>query len=73
MLKEQHLKLWLSHPNVPFTLEAIWFGVDFDKLDSRQIHRANTRIHLLYELGKNEYNQKVSIQLMVKNGALLTN
>ena len=73
VLKEQHLKLWLSHPNVPFTLEAIWFGVDFDKLDSRQIHRANTRIHLLYELGKNEYNQKVSIQLMVKNGALLTN
>lgn len=71
VLKETHLKLWLSHPQVPFTLEAIWFGADFDKVKISQIHRSVSQIHVLFELGKNEYNQNVSIQLMVKQAVLI--
>lgn len=71
VLKETHLKLWLSHPQVPFTLEAIWFGADFDKVKISQIHRLVSQIHVLFELGKNEYNQNVSIQLMVKQAVLI--
>lgn len=71
VLKETHLKLWLSHPQVPFTLEAIWFGADFDKVKISQIHCSVSQIHVLFELGKNEYNQNVSIQLMVKQAVVI--
>lgn len=71
VLKDSHLKLWLSHPQVPFTLEAIWFGADFDKVKTSQIQRSVSQIHGLFELGKNEYNQNVSIQLMLKQAVLL--
>lgn len=72
VLKEQHLKLWLSHAGVAFTIEAIWFNVDFEAVDISQIHRGVSQIHLLYTLDKNTYNQKTSLQLMIKKAQLLT-
>lgn len=71
VLKERHLKLWLSAADVPFTLEAIWFGADFDAVNLSQINRGVTRVHLLFELDKNEYNQQTRLQLRIKKAALV--
>ncbi len=71
ILKERHLKLWLSHADVPFTIEAIWFGADFGALPTHQINRGISRVHVLYELAKNEYNGQVKLQLTIKKAVLL--
>lgn len=71
VLKEKHLKLWLSYPSVPFTIEAIWFGADFTAVPLSQINRSISKLHLLFELDKNDYNGQVSLQLMVKRAVLI--
>lgn len=71
VLKEKHVKLWLTLPNLSQRLPAIWFNVDFEKFDMTAIQKGTTRIHLLFELQKNEYNQNVSLQLQVKKASLL--
>lgn len=71
VLKEKHLKLWLSYPSVPFTIEAIWFGADFTAVPLSQINRSISKLHLLFALGKNDYNGQVSLQLMVKRAVLI--
>jgi single-stranded-DNA-specific exonuclease len=71
VLKDKHLKFWLSHPNVPFTIEAIWFNAELDTVKLTQINRSISSIHLLYELDRNQYNQQISLQLKVKKAALV--
>ncbi|BFL70256.1 single-stranded-DNA-specific exonuclease RecJ [Moraxella osloensis] len=71
VLKERHLKLWLSYPDVPFTIEAIWFNVDFDAIALSAINRSVSKVHLLYELEKNLFNGQTKLQLRVKKGVLL--
>lgn len=71
VLKEKHLKLWLSYPNVPFTLEAIWFGADFTAVPLSQLNRSVSKVHALFELGSNTYNGQTSLQLMIKKALLL--
>ena len=71
VLKERHLKLWLSYPDVPFTIEAIWFNADFDAIALPAINRSVSKVHLLYELEKNLFNGQTKLQLRVKKGVLL--
>lgn len=71
VLKERHLKLWLSYPDVPFTIEAIWFNVDFDAIALSATNRSVSKVHLLYELVKNLFNGQTKLQLRVKKGVLL--
>ena len=71
VLKERHLKLWLSYPDVPFTIEAIWFNADFDVIALSAINRSVSKVHLLYELEKNLFNGQTKLQLRVKKGVLL--
>ena len=71
VLKERHLKLWLSYPDVPFTIEAIWFNVDFDAIALSAINRSVSKVHLLYELEKNLFNGQTKLQLRVNKGVLL--
>lgn len=71
VLKERHLKLWLSYPDVPFTIEAIWFNADFDAIAFSAINRSVSKVHLLYELEKNLFNGQTKLQLRVKRGVLL--
>ena len=71
VLKERHLKLWFSYPDVPFTIEAIWFNADFDAIALSAINRSVSKVHLLYELEKNLFNGQTKLQLRVKKGVLL--
>ena len=71
VLKERHLKLWLSYPDVPFTIEAIWFNADFDAIALSAINSSVSKVHLLYELEKNLFNGQTKLQLRVKKGVLL--
>ena len=71
VLKERHLKLWLSYPDVPFTIEAILFNADFDAIALSAINRSVSKVHLLYELEKNLFNGQTKLQLRVKKGVLL--
>lgn len=71
VLKERHLKLWLSYPDVPFTIEAIWFNADFDAIALSAINRSVSKVHLLYELEKNLFNGQTKLQLRVKKGVIL--
>lgn len=71
VLKERHLKLWLSYPDVPFTLEAIWFGADFAAVNLTAINRGVSRVQLLFELDKNSYQQQTTLQLKIKQAQLV--
>jgi len=71
VLKERHLKLWLSYPDVPFTIEAILFNADFDAIALSAINRSVSKVHLLYELEKNLFNGQTKLQLRVKKGVIL--
>lgn len=71
VLKERHLKLGLSYPDVAFTIEAIWFNADFEAVSIAAINRSVSKIHLLYELEKNVFNGQVKLQLRVKKAQLV--
>ncbi|MFW2177103.1 MULTISPECIES: single-stranded-DNA-specific exonuclease RecJ [unclassified Moraxella] len=71
VLKDKHLKLWLSHPQVAFTLEAIWFNADLEAVNISQINRSISQIHVLFELQKNTFNEQQSLQLLVKKAVLI--
>lgn len=60
ILKDKHLKLSLSYPNVQYPIDAIWFNYDVDKWDYRA-----SQVHVLFRLDINEWNGRQSLQLMV--------
>ncbi|WP_201543649.1 single-stranded-DNA-specific exonuclease RecJ [Psychrobacter immobilis] len=66
VLKDKHLKLSLRYPDVQYPIEAIQFNFDSDAWD----YRAD-KVHLLFQLDINEWNGKQSLQLMVKDLALV--
>ncbi len=66
VLKERHLKLWLSYDNLPMTLEAVWFNADFDKVNIAQVMRGVSNIHALFVLEKNDFNGQIKLQLNIK-------
>ncbi|WP_201616007.1 single-stranded-DNA-specific exonuclease RecJ [Psychrobacter urativorans] len=66
VLKDKHLKLSLRYPDVQYPIEAIYFNFDSSEWDYRA-----EKVHLLFELDINEWNGKKSLQLMVKDLAVI--
>ena len=66
ILKDKHLKLSLHYPDVQYPIEAICFNFDNDAWDYRA-----KKVHLLFQLDINEWNGKQSLQLMVKDLAVV--
>ena len=66
ILKDKHLKLSLRYPGVQYPIDAIYFNFDTDVWDYRA-----EKVHILFELDANEWNGKRSLQLMVKDLALV--
>lgn len=70
-LKDKHLKFWLNHADVAFSLEAIWFNADFQAVLLDNIQCGISKVHLLYVLEKNEFNGQIKLQLNVKKARLI--
>ena len=66
ILKDKHLKLSLRYPEVQYPIEAIQFNFDSSAWDYRA-----EKVHVLFQLDINEWNGKQSLQLMVKDLALV--
>ncbi|GAA0807217.1 single-stranded-DNA-specific exonuclease RecJ [Psychrobacter piscatorii] len=66
ILKDKHLKLSLRYPDVQYPIEAICFNFDNDAWNYRA-----KKVHLLFQLDINEWNGKQSLQLMVKDLAVV--
>lgn len=66
VLKDKHLKLSLRYPEVQYPIEAIQFNFDSNAWDYRA-----EKVHVLFQLDINEWNGKQSLQLMVKELALV--
>ena len=66
VLKDKHLKLSLRYPDVQYPIEAIQFNFDSSAWDYRA-----EKVHILFELDINEWNGKQSLQLMVKDLAVV--
>ncbi|WP_201575192.1 single-stranded-DNA-specific exonuclease RecJ [Psychrobacter sp. H8-1] len=66
VLKDKHLKLSLRYPDVQYPIEAIYFNFDSEVWDYRA-----EQVHVLFELDINEWNGKQSLQLMVKDLAVV--
>lgn len=66
VLKDKHLKLSLHYPDVQYPIEAICFNFDNDAWDYRA-----KKVHILFQLDINEWNGKQSLQLMVKDLAVV--
>ena len=67
ILKDKHLKLSLRYPDVQYPIEAIQFNFDSSAWDYRA-----AKVHILFELDINEWNGKQSLQLMVKDLAVVS-
>ncbi len=66
VLKDKHLKLSLRYPEVQYPIEAIYFNYDNEAWDYRA-----EQVHILFELDINEWNGKKSLQLMIKDLAVV--
>lgn len=66
ILKDKHLKLSLRYPDVQYPIEAIWFNFDTSVWDYQA-----QQVHVLFELDINEWNGNQSVQLMVKDLAIV--
>ncbi|WP_435949310.1 single-stranded-DNA-specific exonuclease RecJ [Psychrobacter sp. DM8] len=66
ILKDKHLKLSLRYPDVQYPIEAIYFNFDNEVWDYRA-----QKVHLLFQLDINEWNSKQSLQLMVRDLAIV--
>ncbi len=66
VLKDKHLKLSLRYPEVQYPIDAIYFNYDRDAWDYRA-----EQVHILFELDINEWNGKQSLQLMVRDLAVV--
>lgn len=66
VLKDKHLKLSLRYPDVQYPIDAICFNYDSSAWDYRA-----KKVHLLFQLDINEWNGKQSLQLMVRDLAVI--
>ncbi|MBP3946036.1 single-stranded-DNA-specific exonuclease RecJ [Psychrobacter sp. K31L] len=67
VLKDKHLKLSLRYPDVQYPIEAIHFNFDSEAWDYRA-----EKVHVLFQLDINEWNGKQSLQLMIRDLAVLS-
>ena len=67
ILKDKHLKLSLRYPDVQYPIEAIYFNFDSEAWDYRA-----EKVHVLFQLDINEWNGKQSLQLMVRDLAVVS-
>ncbi len=67
VLKDKHLKLNLRYPEVQYPIEAIYFNYDSQAWD----YRAQS-VHLLFELGINEWRGNQSLQLIIRDLAVVS-
>ena len=67
ILKDKHLKLSLRYPDVQYPIEAIYFNFDSEVWDYRA-----EKVHVLFQLDINEWNGKQSLQLMVRDLAVVS-
>lgn len=66
VLKDKHLKLSLKYPDVQYPIDAIYFNYDSSVWDYRA-----EQVHLLFQLDINEWSGKQSLQLMVRDLAVV--
>jgi len=66
VLKDKHLKLSLRYPDVQYPIEAIYFNFDSEAWDYRA-----EKVHVLFQLDINEWNGKQSLQLMIRDLAVI--
>ncbi|MEN6668922.1 single-stranded-DNA-specific exonuclease RecJ [Psychrobacter sp. B38] len=66
VLKDKHLKLSLRYPDVQYPIDAIYFNYDNSVWDYRA-----KQVHVLFQLDINEWNGKQSLQLMVRDLAVV--
>ena len=66
VLKDKHLKLSLRYPDVQYPIEAIHFNFDSEAWDYRA-----EKVHVLFQLDINEWNGKQSLQLMIRDLAVV--
>ncbi|WP_440464932.1 single-stranded-DNA-specific exonuclease RecJ [Psychrobacter sp. ASPA161_6] len=66
VLKDKHLKLSLRYPDVQYPIEAIYFNFDSEAWDYRA-----EKVHVLFQLDINEWNGKQSLQLMIRDLAVV--
>ena len=66
VLKDKHLKFSLRYPDVQYPIEAIYFNFDSSVWDYRA-----EQVHVLFQLDINEWNGKQSLQLMIKDLAVV--
>ena len=66
VLKDKHLKLSLRYLDVQYPIEAIYFNFDSSVWDYRA-----EQVHVLFQLDINEWNGKQSLQLMIKDLAVV--
>ncbi len=66
VLKDKHLKLSLKYPDVQYPIDAICFNYDASVWDYRA-----SKVHLLFELDINEWNGSQSLQLIVRDFAVV--
>ncbi|WP_084349621.1 single-stranded-DNA-specific exonuclease RecJ [Moraxella oblonga] len=66
ILKDKHLKLTLRHDGVQYPIDAIWFNYDVENWDYRA-----SQVHLLFTLENNEWQGVQSLQLIVKDLAVI--
>lgn len=67
ILKDKHLKLSLKMPEVQYPIDAIWFNYQADSWDYRAFG-----VHILYTLDINEWQGSQSLQLVIKDLAVMS-
>ncbi len=66
ILKDKHLKLSLTYPEVQYPIDAIWFNFDSKVWDYQA-----KQVHLLFTLDINEWHGNQNIQLMIRDLAVV--
>ena len=67
ILKDKHLKLSLKMVGVQYPIDAIWFNYQADSWDYRAFG-----VHILYTLDINEWQGSQSLQLVIKDLAVMS-
>ena len=67
ILKDKHLKLSLKMAGVQYPIDAIWFNYQADSWDYRAFG-----VHILYTLDINEWQGSQSLQLVIKDLAVMS-
>jgi single-stranded-DNA-specific exonuclease len=64
VMKEVHLKFLVKHPDSPFTIEALAFGMAEDWLELIENQK---EFEICYNLSENDFNGRKTLQLMIRD------